>query len=490
MTTRRTFLAAAGAAALPLPGFAQATPVLRGADLRGDAAILRQAYETLHPGLLRYATPGETQARFDALEQAFSRDQSLAEAYLRLSQFLATIRCGHTYANFFNQRRAVREALFERADKPPFCFIWLEGRMIVTRNLSGDPRLAPGAEIVRLNGMAPARVLRTLMAYARADGGNDAKRAAFLSVSGLNRLEAFDVFYPLVYPMADGVYRLRVRAPGGRSQSVEAAAITPAQRSEAFAAPASSGDAPLWTLSFPAPRCALLTMPNWVTYNTSWNWRDFLDDAFAQIADRRASGLIVDLRDNEGGEDCGDEIIARLIDRDLVSNAYERRVRYRKTPDALNPYLETWDNSFRDWGDAAEPLDDRFFRLRREGDDAGKRITPKGPRFSGAVIVLTSAQNSSATFQFAKLVQENGLGRLLGGATGGNRRGINGGAFFFLRLPGSGLECDLPLIGTFPTTPQPDAGLLPDIAVAPTAQALAAGRDAQLEAALALIARG
>lgn len=72
------------------------------------------------------------------------------------------------------------------------------------------------------------------------------------------------------------------------------------------------------------------------------------------------------------------------------------------------------------------------------------------------------------------------------GLTGGNRRGINSGAFFFLRLPQSGLEADVPLIGRFPATPQPDAGLAPDVAAADTVADIAASRDRVLETALAL----
>ena len=73
-----------------------------------------------------------------------------------------------------------------------------------------------------------------------------------------------------------------------------------------------------------------------------------------------------------------------------------------------------------------------------------------------------------------------------GNHTGGNRRGINGGSFFFVRLPASGLEFDLPLVGTFPATPQPDAGLEPDRAVPIMPGDLAAGRDPQMETALRL----
>lgn len=74
-----------------------------------------------------------------------------------------------------------------------------------------------------------------------------------------------------------------------------------------------------------------------------------------------------------------------------------------------------------------------------------------------ASLVLMEPQNRSTTFTFAQLVQHERLGRLIGEPTGGNRCGINSGAFFNIRLPGSKLEVDLPLIGTFPGVEQPDA---------------------------------
>lgn len=54
----------------------------------------------------------------------------------------------------------------------------------------------------------------------------------------------------------------------------------------------------------------------------------------------------------------------------------------------------------------------------------------------------------------------------------------------FLRLPESGLEIDIPLTGTFPVTPQPDAGVEPDVAITQTASDIASGRDRVLDTAL------
>jgi len=103
--------------------------------------------------------------------------------------------------------------------------------------------------------------------------------------------------------------------------------------------------------------------------------------------------------------------------------------------------------------------------------------------------VLVDAANGAATVSFLQRLKASGVGKLVGEATGGNRRGHNGGAFFFVRLPASGLEFDLPLIGNFPLQPAPDAPLEPDVKVEVKAADIAAGRDVVMERALAL-ARG
>src|SRR5208283_2988166 len=196
-----------------------------------------------------------------------------------------------------------------------------------------------------------------------------------------------------------------------------------------------------------------------------------------------------DLRGNEGGNDVGDEILKRLVRTDLKISAYRRLVRYRQTPVELNPYLDTWDPSFKNWGTAAAELAQpwptsppvKYFALTKYDDAAGGNvIRPEGKPFQGKVYVLIDANNSSATFQFAQTVRQNKLGTLVGQPTGGNQRGINGGAFFFLRLPKSQIEMDLPLIGSFPVSSQPDAGLTPDVLVTPTLQDIISGKDVEM----------
>ena len=471
---------AAAAVAGLRPGWAVAGPALcSAAAMRADAALLRRAYDALHPGLHRYQTPAESGRRFDALDAACARPLPLADFYLRLSQSLAGIRCGHSYANFHNQSKAVRAALCDAPGRLPLSFRWLGDRCIVT----GDPfgtGITPGSEVRTIDGRPAGAVLAALMGVARADGHNDAKRRRLMSVQGDDAYESFDIFYPLLFG-GGSRFRLNVAGPDGRRRRADVAAVTLAARRESRPKRGDPrGADAIWTIARRGDT-ALLTMPSWGLYDSRWDWRGWLDAEIDRLVADRVARLAIDLRANEGGMDCGNALIARLIDRPVPFDDARRLVRYVRVPDALRPHLDTWDRRFDDWGAAARPYDARFFALTGARDGV-EQIMPKGPRFTGAVTVLINPQNSSATFAFAQLMQRERLATLVGEPTGGNRRGINGGSFYFLRLPETGLEVDLPLVGTFPRTPQLDAGIVPDRLIVPSPRDIAAGRDPVLAA--------
>jgi hypothetical protein len=468
--------------------------IVKSTDLLADLVILRRAYEELHPGLYRYNSKSEMDAKFAALQTEFSRDRSLQDAYLALSIFAAQIRCGHTYPNFFNQKKPVAAALFEGKNRVPFYFRWLDRKMIVTTDFTEQHTLPRGTQILYINGIPAETILDKLMTIARADGSNDAKRVAYLEVTGESLYQAFDIYFPMFFPQKSTTLRMQVQKPGAPGpQTLEVLTLTFQQRIAPIKTREESrngGDEAIFEWNYLPDGSAYLRMPDWAMFNSKWDWKTWLNARLDELSRKNPRALIIDLRGNEGGNDVGNEILKRLVRRELKLSAFRRLVRYRDTPAELNPYLDTWDPSFQSWGAAAVELPQpwptappvHYFALNKYDDDAsGNDIIPAaGQPYRGKVFVLIDANNSSATFQFAKIVQENKLGTLVGQPTGGNQRGINGGAFFFLRLPHSQLEMDLPLIATFPPTPQPDAGLTPDILVTPTFEDIIAARDAEL----------
>jgi hypothetical protein len=495
---RRTFLQAGGALAAlcASPGFAQTPdPLLTPDALRSDLALLRRAFETLHPGLYRYNSPAQMAARFDALDERFSQPQTLAEAYLGLSALLASIRCGHTYLNFYNQPQATKQTLFGGQHVLPLRFAWIGGEMVVTDGLAHAADIPRGSVIESLNGQSASALLAQLVPLVRVDGNNNVMQPGLLSADGSDEYETFDVFHGLRWP-DQAVHRVTVRTLDGKRRTLELPAMDTAARQDlrkADQALLRDAATPVgWTFAINAQGVGSLTMPGWAVYNTRWDWKAWLDGVFKQLASEKARGLVIDLRGNEGGLDCGDEILARLIDAPIKVQSPRRLVRFREVPADLVPYMSTWDRSFRTLGKDAEPEPptggrEGFLHLKREADTAD-RIEPKGPRFTGRTAVLVDAANHSATFRFNGIVRRHRLATLIGEPTGGNQRGINGGAFFFMTLPATQIEADIPLIGYFAPGNPPDAGYSPDVLAVRTARDLAAGTDRAMQAALRHVA--
>ena len=198
----------------------------------------------------------------------------------------------------------------------------------------------------------------------------------------------------------DGKFTIRFRAPGTNGDSsLDLPAVDLAARQRFIRALDQRSDEPIWQWAMGTDGIALLTMPGWALYNSKWDWQGWLNERLDSL--KGARGLIVDLRENEGGNDCGNLLLARLAGKDIMPPRVERLVRYRQVPAALNRYLDTWDDSFRNWGEAAEPWSDQFFRLTRY-DDIGT-IAAKGPQVRVPMAVLrpkilgtTTAWSSSA----------------------------------------------------------------------------------------------
>lgn len=489
-------LIGAGAQARPQQAPASRAPgdtLLTASALRADIAILREALEALHPGLYRYNTPAQLSNRFAALDRSLGDGATVTAAYLELTRFTAALRCGHTFPNPANQSRGVAGAVFGNTPRVPFYFRWIDRRIVVTQDASAGGTFPRGTQVLAVNGVPAATILARLLPLSRADGGTDTKRVAGLGLLPGERWQAFDVLYPHVFSPPPGEWTFLVRRPGEGERVVRASPSTAAQRTatmDSTRAAQRSAGAPPWRLDAGGDGIATMTMPTWVTFNDTWDWQGWVDRAFDTLAVRRSTALVVDLRGNEGGTSVGNAILAHLVPADAPLEQFTRYTRYRRIPGSLRPYLDTWDRSFDDWGDKATIAPDRpgFYRMRRFDDDtAGTLVRARTPRFTGRVFVLVDGDNSSATFEFALAVRQRKLGMLVGEPTGGNQRGINGGAFYFLRLPNSGIEIDLPLIAFFPREQQADGGLTPDVIVPVRAQDITTGTDRAMERVRALM---
>ena len=489
-----------------MPGLARASggSALSAEQARVELQLLRRAFSTLHPALHRRATPAQVDAAFAAAGQAVSGGSTQAGMFLLCSHIAAAVSCGHTWASHFNARKDLRQLLLEGSDKLPFTLRWVQGRALITG--SAVPGLAAGSELLAIDGRPVADIAAALLPLLRADGehaGAVGKRRAQLDSTagpGGGSGGAMDWLFPLRFPPESGRWRLTLRetalhetalrepalqpgkAAGEVTRSLTVFAITLNERERSLPTAA-----PQWSFERQGDT-ALLRLPTFAFWNGGFKADAFLARTFAAI--RGLPYLVIDLRDNEGGDDSiGRQVLTHLLRAPYVAPAVRLESAYEQVPDDLLKHLGTWNRGFFDRRGQASALPGGRWLLPAP---APVRVDPVATPYPGRSVVLVGPQNSSAGFLFARDLQRSGAAVLIGQPTGGHLRGLNSGQIAWLTLPASGVAVDIPLRAAFTVDedgePAPNHGVLPELPVAPRFEDAAAGIDTTLAAAVALIA--
>jgi hypothetical protein len=402
--------------------------------------------------------------------------------YLAASELAAAIRCGHTWANVLNQSGASKATLLEARDKLPLLLELVDRRWLVMA--STDPGVAAGEEVLAIDDVPAEAMVERLLPYLRADGSSDGKRLRQLS-HGRGDYSQIDILWPLLSPPQPEGYRLRLRDAAGALRDVTIAATSLSERDAALAAAGYRRPDPAWRFSIEGDT-GVLVLPTFSFWDSDFDWPAFLEEAFEALRARSVPKLVIDIRDNEGGDGAiGNRLLAHLLRSPLDYRADQSISAYERVPYALARYLDTWNFDFFDRTGEVEPILEgpaagQYRLLRALGE---RRIEPVAQPYGGRTVLLVGPENSSATFSLARLAQDSGAATLIGRRTGGNQRGLNGGELAWVTLPNSGVAVDIPLLASSWTAQTPDASVEPDIAVAESLQARRAGRDLDLEAA-------
>lgn len=464
-------------------------------DLLEDFELIKTMVLEVHPGTFRYNSEEQIRAALAKLQQTFSQAKTHGEAYLAMSELTATIQCDHTKVGFNNQGKIINSIIHAQKDKIPFAFKWIGNQMIVTYNASQESSLRRGTAVLSINRIPVGDIQTRMLPYIGADGATDGNRIYKMEVSGYDfRYQAFDIFFPLLYPLTDDSLTLEIQDYETKSiQTVRVAYLEREERAKLLAArypdfPKTRDD--LWNFEIIADSIAHLSINSFGLHGwkaMTIDYKQFLANTFEQLRTEKVRYLIIDIRNNTGG---ADEMANELFSY-LAAESYnferEGRTRYLTFPESLKPYVQTWGDN--PWYFELHPEDETptdGYYLFRENYEA-KQTSGDRKLFDGKVYLLTSAANTSLAYYTARRFKGQQIGTIIGRETGGNMNDINGGQILFLRLPHSKIEIDFPVMGGFTLEKQANTGVMPDIKTTYSRDDLVKERDVEIETVLKMI---
>ncbi len=172
-------------------------------------------------------------------------------------------------------------------------------------------------------------------------------------------------------------------------------------------------------------------------------FKNFLEKSFALIANKKIQNLIIDIRQNEGGEQgMEDHLLSYLIDTaykkynyvevPAFSYSFTKYTDYKNDPHNLNRELREW---------FYQSNDGRIVEL----PGVYKGDQPKPNSFKGNIYILINGLTFSGGSEFAALAKNHTNAIFIGEETGGGYYGNTSGKFLLFDLPNSNLTGRIPL---------------------------------------------
>lgn len=279
--------------ALPVSGQVQLYPVN---DLKADLRYLKTALEKTHPALFSYTPRPAFDAFIDSIYHSIAQPMDEQAFFSLITLIHARIGDGHT---MFLPSEATTSYNNSKGKFLPFTVNYIGGKLYVIENCSGDTSIERGEEIVSINGEATAVVMSRLLERQIRDGYNQTYPVWILN-------HYFPSYYSFTYGQPPQ-FKLELRNNKNETYRKEVAALTKDSirllRQIRYAA----NDHPGITLEEHRDSAtAILTIKSFdadlLGSLYKGGYKPLIDSVFAVLKHNRTKDLILDLRDNQGGD--------------------------------------------------------------------------------------------------------------------------------------------------------------------------------------------
>jgi hypothetical protein len=414
--------------------------------LKQDFRIFTDSLEKLHGGLYRYKSKKQIDQLFESNRAKLEQPMTLLTYYAIICNIVSGIEDEHTSA--FLPNDAIKE-LIAQARLFPLTLRFIGAKAYITCDTKG---LLAGTEITTIDHISINKLRDKLFGYIPSDGSIKTGKYAEMN-DGENPF--FYVYY-LVYGEKP-VFDVGFISPDGKKGNIQLKADL-FKNIECHRQPEPVTQ--YLKLSYPQGNVAVLTVKslhNFKLEKTNENLARFLKDAFAEIAKKNIKNLIIDVRDNGGGEDNN----GALLDSYLTGQPFSY-------------YASIQSNT-------------KKFLVKDHDQLALQQ--PHENNFNGRIYILINGSCFSGTSDFCGIARKFPNVKFIGEETGGGYYGNTSGARATLVLPNTKIKVNIPLWEYFNAvkpSKYKDRGIIPDYNIVPSIADFIQHKDVQMEFALKL----
>lgn len=468
-------------------------------QLKEDAGILKQALEKLHPGLYKFNTQKEIDLLFENLDKNISKSIQEKDFYLLLAKLTEKIACGHTYLNPWNLSENAANFYMPK-NVFPFCFEVIKNKFIITHNLTDNDKINIGSEITKINGIPTKIIIDSLLQVSRSDGKNGIeKKISNIAIPAAlaNSYNLTDIFIPLFFKKTTNEFDFELKSPNNKRSAHKTSNFSLKDREEIFII--KYGRFPktedLLNIKMLNLETCYFEVGTFNVYGDNNILYKKIDSLFLSLKNNpQVENLIIDIRKTEGGNtEARDYLLKYLLPKNFDAKNYDEKVfhAFLEVPKNLLPYIYTWNEKY------LEPKSTLLFSKNEFGlyqnnsanKDGSENISDfkiHENRFKGKIVLMSSPINSSVAYEVARIFQKYEAGIIVGEKTGGTKKGINGGRSFFVTLPNSKIEIDVPILYQAHEK-EKDEGITPDYLIKKTQKDILENSDTQLKYVLKIL---
>lgn len=474
-------------AAQPAKRIAVTQPIPQ-SRLLADFDLFQRIYQTANSGLYRHRSKKSIDSVFAANRRQIRPGATVLDLYRRL--YAVTDYTGSLHSD--NQLPARIDSLLKRETSFfPYPVNIIDGALLI--NTVHGP-LPVGSRLLTINGQNVGDVLERLGKYATTDGYNKTGKSFLIG-------QHFAWYYRLDYG-PQSAYHLTYLTPGRADISkLTIPAINYSSCQKAFDQRHSlplERDTPAYELNLiDSLATARLTVRTFALEDEQQkHYRQFLDSTF-RLLNRRPDirSLIVDVRQNGGGDDPNDLLLYSYLTRRSFRENRRAYTIFRTVPFPAYFVEETAGERRELEGELrtehyARAQQGKYYLRRKENP----RWLPNPNRFRGKLFLLIGPQTASAGSLFASLVRNDPKAVVIGEETMGGYYGHTGHTSVSYRLPNTQIQLKFSIIDldqnvrVLPFMPR-GRGVLPDYTVKETPASFFHNQDIVLNVALQLVRR-